>query len=78
MGLYQQAVTLGREWMVTVLLFAAGAGEEWLKKETRNEAENSLSVQRDAERSLKPSLFVMIRRNPGSWTGSVVMFPGRR
>jgi CRISPR-associated DxTHG motif protein len=43
MGLYQQAVTLGREWMVTVLLFAAGAGEEWLKKETRNEAENSLS-----------------------------------
>ncbi|MCA1917054.1 TIGR02221 family CRISPR-associated protein [Methanospirillum hungatei] len=43
MGLYQQAVTMGREWMVTVLLYAAGSTNDWLKKEVRYEAENSLS-----------------------------------
>lgn len=43
MGLYQQAVTLGREWMVTVLLYAAGSGGEWLLKSTRFSAENALS-----------------------------------
>lgn len=43
MGLYQQAVTLGREWMVTVLLHAAGSGREWLLKNTRFAAENALT-----------------------------------
>ena len=43
MGLYQQAVTMGREWMVSLLLFAAGAGDQWLKKDARYEAERSLS-----------------------------------
>lgn len=43
MGLYQQAVTLGREWMVTVFLFYVGDGEKWLDKNTRYKAENTLS-----------------------------------
>jgi len=34
---------MGREWMVSLLLFAAGAGDQWLKKDARYEAERSLS-----------------------------------
>jgi len=42
-GLYIQAVTMTREWMVSVLIFAAGKGEKWLDKDTRYDAERTLS-----------------------------------
>ena len=43
MGLYQQAVTLGREWMISVLIFAGGAGDNWLDRKTRMDAEDTLN-----------------------------------
>ncbi|HWQ66895.1 MAG TPA: TM1812 family CRISPR-associated protein, partial [Methanospirillum sp.] len=42
-GLYPQAVTLAREWMVTVLICAVGAGSKWLDRSVRAEAERTLS-----------------------------------
>ncbi|WP_373839848.1 TIGR02221 family CRISPR-associated protein [Methanospirillum sp.] len=38
-GLYQPAVTLAREWMISVLIYAAGDGNRWLNKSTRENAE---------------------------------------
>lgn len=42
-GLYVQAVTLAREWMVSVLIYAAGKGDAWLDKNIRFEAERTFS-----------------------------------
>lgn len=42
-GLFVQAVTLAREWMVSVLIFAVGKGSEWLDRDIRVEAERTLS-----------------------------------
>ncbi|MGV8110928.1 TIGR02221 family CRISPR-associated protein [Methanospirillum sp.] len=41
-GLYQPAVTLAREWMVSVLIYAAGDGNRWLDKDIRREGEWTL------------------------------------
>lgn len=42
-GLYPQAVTLSREWMVSVLICAVGEGKNWLDRQVRSEAERTLS-----------------------------------
>ncbi len=42
-GLYQQAVTLAREWMVTVFLYAAGSEDLWLSDNVRKHAEHALN-----------------------------------
>ena len=42
-GLYPQAVTLAREWMVSVLICAAGDGKKWLDRQVRFEAERTLN-----------------------------------
>jgi len=42
-GLYPQAAMLAREWMVSVLLCAAGDGGQWLNKKVRENAERTLS-----------------------------------
>lgn len=41
-GLYLQAVTLAREWMVTVLICAKGDGKDWLSPGIRPKAERTL------------------------------------
>jgi CRISPR-associated DxTHG motif protein len=42
-GLYTQAITLAREWMITVLVVAKGDGERWLDRGVRQDAENAIS-----------------------------------
>lgn len=41
-GLFQPAVTLAREWMVSVLIYAVGDGKLWLSKSIRENAEWTL------------------------------------
>ncbi|PWR70458.1 TIGR02221 family CRISPR-associated protein [Methanospirillum stamsii] len=53
-GLYQPAVTLAREWMVSVLIFAAGDGNQWLSKNIREEGEWTLG---GASKKLRNSRF---------------------
>lgn len=58
--LYVQAVTLAREWMVSVLIFAAGKGTDWLDRDTRVEAERTLSgaAIRLRHHSCEPTIFL--------------------
>lgn len=42
-GLYTQALILAREWMISVLIAAAGDGKQWLEAYTRTGAEMAIS-----------------------------------
>ncbi len=42
-GLYMQAVTLSREWIVSLLILAKGDPESWLEENTRQAAERALT-----------------------------------
>ena len=42
-GFFQQAVTLSREWMVTVLIVRRGEGARWRDRDVRSDAERALT-----------------------------------
>ncbi|MDI9633601.1 MAG: TIGR02221 family CRISPR-associated protein [Methanolinea sp.] len=52
-GLYMQAVTLAREWIVSLAIVARGEGEGWLEKEVREAAEQGLNAHLKEKRGEK-------------------------
>lgn len=58
-GLYMQAVSLAREWMVSLFLFSTGDTALWLDPQYRKEAEKALSggVKKKQGMDYKPSVY---------------------